>query len=133
MVYCTLQVERLHKWADAKSYPELDVEYLAYPHRHMFHIKAGVCVKSDDREVALFTKSSLDYCQAHFVLAAYTKRASNSAVLNLRAFLWWRCREDAHHEQLKLLAVSQRDDWLWPALYKDRISHDDVEFLVDRQ
>jgi len=51
MVYCTLQVERLHKWAEAVNHPELGVEYLAYPHRHVFHIKAGVCVKGDDREI----------------------------------------------------------------------------------
>jgi hypothetical protein len=48
-VYCTAQVERLHKWDGAVDKEE--VKYLMYLHRHVFHVKAWVEVFDDDREV----------------------------------------------------------------------------------
>lgn len=47
-VYCTLQIEGLHYWRDC---PLPEVDYLRYPHRHVFHIKAHKPVHHDDRDV----------------------------------------------------------------------------------
>ncbi len=48
-VYCTAQVERLHKWDKAGEFEE--VSYLANLHRHVFHVRAWVEVFDDDREI----------------------------------------------------------------------------------
>lgn len=47
-VYCTLQIEGTHYWADC-PFPEVD--YLRINHRHVFHIKAYKEVSHDDRDV----------------------------------------------------------------------------------
>lgn len=47
-VFCTLQVEGLHRWENC-SIPE--VSYLADLHRHVFHIRAEVTVTHEDRDV----------------------------------------------------------------------------------
>lgn len=46
-VYCTLQFEALHNWPNCDI---LEVDFLKYPHRHMFHIKAYRTVSHDDRD-----------------------------------------------------------------------------------
>ena len=47
-VYCTLQYEALHNWPTC----DIDeVDFLKYPHRHMFHIKAFKKVDHDDRDI----------------------------------------------------------------------------------
>lgn len=46
-VFCTLQIEGLHCWADC---PFEEVAYLKDPHRHVFHIKAYKSVSHDDRD-----------------------------------------------------------------------------------
>lgn len=47
VVYCTLQFEALHNWANC---PLEEVNYLRHPHRHMFHIKAYKTVTHNDRD-----------------------------------------------------------------------------------
>lgn len=47
-VFCTLQVEGTHCWANC-DIPE--VEYLKYPHRHIFGIKATAVVDHGDRDI----------------------------------------------------------------------------------
>lgn len=47
-VYCTLQVEGIHKWPEC---PFDEVAYLRDPHRHVFHIKAFKLVTHSDRDV----------------------------------------------------------------------------------
>ena len=47
-VYCTLQFEATHAWGNC---PFEEVEYLKYPHRHVFHIKAHKLVTHSDRDV----------------------------------------------------------------------------------
>lgn len=47
-VYCTLQVEATHNWP---ACPFDEVEYLRFPHRHVFYIKAFKPVYHDDRDV----------------------------------------------------------------------------------
>lgn len=47
-VYCTLQMEGLHNWANC---PHEEVAYLRDDHRHVFHIKASVEVTHTDRDV----------------------------------------------------------------------------------
>lgn len=48
VVYCSLQVEGTHCWADC---PIKEVDYLRDRHRHMFHIKVYTEVFHDDRDV----------------------------------------------------------------------------------
>lgn len=47
-VFCSLQMEGIHCWPNC-NIPE--VNYLKYPHRHLFGIKAYKTVKHDDRDV----------------------------------------------------------------------------------
>lgn len=48
MIYCTLQVEGTHFWAEC---PFGEVAYLKDPHRHVFHIKAFKFVDHADRDI----------------------------------------------------------------------------------
>jgi hypothetical protein len=48
-IYVTLQKEGIHQYPAAKELP--GVEFLAHPHRHMFHIKAQIQVTHSDREL----------------------------------------------------------------------------------
>lgn len=47
-VYCSIQFEALHSWPDCDIQ---EVNFLKYPHRHIFHIKAYKKVTHDDRDV----------------------------------------------------------------------------------
>lgn len=47
-VYAHLEVEGVHWWADC---PIEEVEYLKYPHRHRFVIKAYAAVSHSDRDI----------------------------------------------------------------------------------
>jgi hypothetical protein len=47
MIWVTFQKEGIHKYPDA---PE-GVEFLKYPHRHMFHFRVEMEVFHDDRDV----------------------------------------------------------------------------------
>ena len=49
MISVTFQKEGIHKWPDAIDKP--GVEFLANPHRHMFHFKVAIEVFHDDREL----------------------------------------------------------------------------------
>ncbi len=49
-VFCTLQFEALHNWTTCHIE---EVEYLKYPHRHVFHIKAHKIVTHVDRDVEI--------------------------------------------------------------------------------
>jgi hypothetical protein len=52
MIWVRFQKEGIHKYPDALINPDLsDVEFLGYPHRHIFHFKVGIEVKHDDRDV----------------------------------------------------------------------------------
>ncbi len=46
-VYCTLQFEATHNWSGC---PFEEVDYLCFPHRHVFHIKAHKQVFHNDRD-----------------------------------------------------------------------------------
>ena len=46
-IWVTFQKEGIHKYPDA---PE-GVEFLKYPHRHMFHFKVMIEVFHDDRDI----------------------------------------------------------------------------------
>jgi|TARA_B110000263_G_C15091163_1_gene410876 hypothetical protein len=45
----SFQKEGIHKWPDAKDVP--GVEFLQYPHRHIFHFYVTLEVMHDNREV----------------------------------------------------------------------------------
>ena len=47
-VIARLQVEGIHQWADC---PLPEVEFLRYPHRHIFHINCEKEVFHDNRDV----------------------------------------------------------------------------------
>ena len=49
MIYVTFQKEGIHKYPAAKDLE--GVEFLQYPHRHMFHFKVYLEVFHDDRDV----------------------------------------------------------------------------------
>lgn len=51
-IYVKFQKEGIHKYPQAADDPQLnDVNFLAYPHRHMFHFKIGIEVFHGDREI----------------------------------------------------------------------------------
>lgn len=51
-IWVTFQKEGIHKYPDAAINPALkDVEFLAYPHRHMFHFKVTIEVFHEDRDI----------------------------------------------------------------------------------
>lgn len=48
----TFQREGIHKYPAALTDPKLkDVEFLGYPHRHMFHFRVRVSVTHNDRDI----------------------------------------------------------------------------------
>lgn len=48
----TFQREGVHKYPAALTDPRLrDVEFLGYPHRHMFHFRVRVAVNHNDRDI----------------------------------------------------------------------------------
>ena len=48
-IFVTFQREGIHRWPDAEHMP--GIEFLAHPHRHMFHFRVELQVFHDDREV----------------------------------------------------------------------------------
>ncbi len=52
MIYVTFQREGIHKYPAALTDPALkDVDFLGYPHRHMFHFKVWISVEHNDRDI----------------------------------------------------------------------------------
>jgi len=49
MIYVKFQKEGIHKYPAAKDIA--GVEFLQHPHRHIFHIKVGIQVFHDDRDL----------------------------------------------------------------------------------
>lgn len=51
-IWVTFQREGIHCYPAAGVLPRLeDVSFLAYPHRHIFHVRVELEVKHDDRDV----------------------------------------------------------------------------------
>jgi len=48
-VWVTTSFEGIHQYPGAKDLP--GVEFLAYPHRHIFHVKLTIEVFDNDREI----------------------------------------------------------------------------------
>lgn len=52
MIWVRFQREGIHKYPAALEDPNLaDVQFLGYPHRHMFHFKVWIEVFHDDRDL----------------------------------------------------------------------------------
>jgi len=52
MIYITFQREGIHKYPAALTDPALEfVQFLGYPHRHIFHFKVGISVEHNDRDI----------------------------------------------------------------------------------
>ena len=49
-IWVTFQKEGIHKYPDAPD----EVDFLRYPHRHMFHFKVQIEVYNDDRDIEYF-------------------------------------------------------------------------------
>ena len=49
-IWVTFQKEGIHKYPDAPN----EVDFLRYPHRHMFHFKVQIEVYNDDRDIEFF-------------------------------------------------------------------------------
>lgn len=49
-IYVAFRLEGTHRWDDAPD----EVAFLRNDHRHMFHFKASVGVKHDDRDIEFF-------------------------------------------------------------------------------
>jgi len=49
-IWVTFQKEGIHKYPDAPD----EVDFLRYPHRHMFHFKVQVEVYDNDRDIEFF-------------------------------------------------------------------------------
>jgi len=69
-IWITMQFEGIHKYPAALENPALkDVEFLGYPHRHMFHVKAELEVFHDDRDLEfILVKRDLVKAQATGVI-----------------------------------------------------------------
>lgn len=51
-IQVTFQKEGVHKYPAALTDPRLkDVEFLGYPHRHMFHFRVRISVTHNDRDI----------------------------------------------------------------------------------
>lgn len=51
-IWVRFQREGIHKYPQALTDPQLaDVQYLGYPHRHMFHFEVSIEVWHNDREI----------------------------------------------------------------------------------
>ena len=51
-IWVTFQKEGIHKYPQALTDPKLkEVEFLGYPHRHMFHFRVELEVFHDDRDI----------------------------------------------------------------------------------
>ena len=48
-IFVTFQKEGIHRWPDADQFE--GIEFLAHPHRHMFHFRVELQVMHDDRDV----------------------------------------------------------------------------------
>jgi hypothetical protein len=52
MIWVRFQLEGIHKYPAALTDPQLaDVQFLGYPHRHMFHFKVAIEVHHNDRDI----------------------------------------------------------------------------------
>ena len=57
MIWVTFRKEGIHKYPAALDDPKLatgdrmDVSFLGYPHRHIFHFKVAIEVFHDDRDI----------------------------------------------------------------------------------
>ena len=57
MIWVTFRKEGIHKYPAALDDPKLatgdrmDVSFLGYPHRHIFHFKVGITVTHNDRDI----------------------------------------------------------------------------------
>jgi len=51
-IWVSFQKEGIHKYPAALTEPELkEVEFLGYPHRHMFHFRVEIDVFHNDRDI----------------------------------------------------------------------------------
>ena len=51
-IYVKFTKEGIHRYPAAATDPNLaDVSFLGYPHRHIFHVKVGIEVFTDDRDI----------------------------------------------------------------------------------
>jgi len=71
-IIINLQVEGIHCWPDAGQF-DVTVQFLEYPHRHIFHITCEKSVTHDDRdiEIILFKRAVRDYLEITYMSPTY--------------------------------------------------------------
>ena len=75
-IWVTFAKEGIHKYPAALEDPELkEVEFLGYPHRHMFHFKVEIEVFHDDRDIEfiLFKRELESLYNRHGAMSLYYK------------------------------------------------------------
>lgn len=62
-IYCSLSVDATHNWENIPdTFALKDVQFLKFPHRHMFGIKAYKIVNHNDRDLEfIHLKREIDY------------------------------------------------------------------------
>ncbi len=75
-VWCSVEFPAIHCWPDALG----DVEYLKFPHRHIFKVVLTVGVASLNRQVEFITlkKELLEFCLHAFPDKMYKDQPSAS-------------------------------------------------------
>ena len=70
-IWVTFQKEGIHKYPQALTEPSLkDVQFLGYPHRHIFHFKVEIEVFHDDRDIEfILFKRELEALYSDNILA----------------------------------------------------------------
>lgn len=69
MVWVTFAFEGIHKYpaaADTEGKGDMDVSFLQYPHRHMFHFKVWIEIFHNDREIEFIQFKR--FCEKQFKL-----------------------------------------------------------------
>jgi hypothetical protein len=84
VVWVTTRFAAFHRWSDAPQ----SVAFLREYHRHCFHVKMGVKVGHNDREVEFFTLQGQlgTYIAVHFANKMFTYSCEDIAEQILRRF-----------------------------------------------
>ena len=75
MIWVTFQREGIHLYPAARTDPKLaSVEFLGYPHRHIFHFKVAIEVSHNDRDIEfIMFKRELESLYSHAILELDSK------------------------------------------------------------
>jgi len=83
MIWITFAFEGIHKYLEAGrsrglADADMDVSFLAYPHRHMFHFRVGIEVFHNDRDIEFIQFKR--FCERQFTTGSDCVELNNSSV-----------------------------------------------------